>query len=444
MRRELSVRARLLVATIGVVSLALVIGVTAFNVFLDRRLAASATAAARTEAEAELSSLRVTSGHIVSLEGPDERPVSTLTWVYEGSEAIDASSSRKQLSVAARALAGAPEGARDVGDKTRMYAIPVKEGGVRYGTVVAAVPLGPYRASEESALIGSIALAAILLATMAGLSWWVLGRALVPVQQMAESAAQWSENDLDQRFDLGQPRDEFTRLAATLDTLLGRIAESLRHEQRFTAEISHELRTPLARVKGETELLLSRPRSNEERHAAFREIARSVEEMTTTVDTLVSAARHEAGLNHVTSDLWAAVHSATAAVAPTTSAVSVNSPSGEVPIAAEPELLTRMVQPLIDNACRYARSKVSVEVTRTANSACVSVRDDGPGVRDDEAELVFEPGRRGTAAAMAPGAPGAGLGLALARRLARSIGGDITVEPGLSGGHFLLRLPAHL
>ena len=325
-----------------------------------------------------------------------------------------------------------------------MYAIPVREGGVRYGTVVAAVPLGPYRASESRRYSAQLRWPQSSSRRSAGLSSVGTRPSAHPRPTNGRSAAQWSRDDLDQRFDLGEPRDEFTRLAATLDTLLERIAESLRHEQRFTAEISHELRTPLARVKGETELLLSRPRSNEERHAAFREIARSVEEMTATVDTLVSAARHEAGLNHVTSDLWAAVHSATAAVAPTTSAVSVNSPSGEVPIAAEPELLTRMVQPLIDNACRYARSKVSVEVTQTANSACVSVRDDGPGVRDDEAELVFEPGRRGTAAATAPGAPGAGLGLALARRLARSIGGDITVEPGLSGGHFLLRLPAHL
>jgi signal transduction histidine kinase len=57
---------------------------------------------------------------------------------------------------------------------------------------------------------------------------------------------------------------------------------------------------------------------------------------------------------------------------------------------------------------------------------------------------VFEPGRRGTAAATASGGQGAGLGLALARRLARSIGGDVTVEPGRGGGHFLLRLPARL
>jgi len=48
----------------------------------------------------------------------------------------------------------------------------------------------------------------MLLVAFTALSWWMLGRALLPVQRMAESAAQWSRNDLDQRFALGEPRDE--------------------------------------------------------------------------------------------------------------------------------------------------------------------------------------------------------------------------------------------
>ena len=267
----------------------------------------------------------------------------------------------------------------------------------------------------------------------------MLGRALVPVQRMTESAAQWSEHNLDQRFELGPPRDEFTRLAATLDSLLERIAESLRHEQRFTAEISHELRTPLARVKGETELLLLRPRSPDEQRAALDQIDRSVNEMTATVDTLVAAARHEAGLAQATSDLRDAVRVAVAALGGTGAGMIVTATDRPVRVAAEPELLARMVQPLIENARRYARSTVEVEVTRNTTSAYVLVRDDGPGVGEDEAEFIFEPGRRGAAAT---DDDGAGLGLALARRLARSVGGEITVESREHGGHFSIRLPA--
>jgi two-component system, OmpR family, sensor kinase len=434
----ISVRARLLFATVGVVSLALAIGVTAFNVFLAQRLTASATATAKAQAEAELSSLRVANARVVSPEGPDEGTIPPLTWVYEGTKTLEAPRAKKQLNAAARALAGAPEGARSLGEDARLYAIPIVQGAVRYGTVVAAVPLGPYRETAQTALIGSIGLAALLLATMTALAWWMLGRALLPVQRMTESAAQWSEHDLDNRFELGEPRDEFTRLAATLDSLLERIAESLRHEQRFTAEISHELRTPLARVKGETELLLRRPRTVDEQHSALEEIARSVDEMTATVDALVSAARDEAGHAQVTSDLRDAVRAAAGSTGRGRPTISVTATDRPVRVAAEPELLTRIVQPLIDNACRYARSTVDVEVTRNASSAYVHIDDDGPGVRDDEVELIFEPGRRGAAAT---DTDGAGLGLALARRLARSVGGDVTVESGRQGGHFSIRLP---
>ena len=77
---------------------------------------------------------------------------------------------------------------------------------------------------------------------------------------MTRQAAAWSEHDLDHRFALGEPHDELTELAATLDGLLDRLAASLRREQRFSAELSHELRTPLARVIAESELALRRDR----------------------------------------------------------------------------------------------------------------------------------------------------------------------------------------
>ena len=71
----------------------------------------------------------------------------------------------------------------------------------------------------------------------------------------------------------------------------------------------------------------------------------------------------------------------------------------------------------------------------------IHVDDDGPGVRADERELIFEPGTRGSAAAGSRH-DGAGLGLALARRLARAAGGDIDARPAADGGHFTVRLPA--
>src|SRR5438876_578281 len=140
------------------------------------------------------------------------------------------------------------------------------------------------------------AVIAALAALIVGLaSRWLLASSLRPVARMTRQAAAWSERDLERRFGLGEPHDELTELAATLDGLLDRIAASLRREQRFSAELSHELRTPLARVIAETELALRREREPNEYRRALGLIHRNAAPLTRTVDALVAAARAPSG-----------------------------------------------------------------------------------------------------------------------------------------------------
>src|SRR5262249_21736696 len=187
-------------------------------------------------------------------------------------------------------------------------------------------------------------------------------------------------------FDLGEPYDELTRLGATLDNLLERIAASLRHEQRFTAELSHELRTPLARISAESELMLRRERETDEYQTALAGIQRSAEQMTRTVEALVAAARQEAGLAHMTSDVRDAVTAVVdnARENGETPDISLALPADPVRVAVDPELAERMLQPLVDNAARYGRSAVRVTVARRGAVASIDVGDDGPGVADEQ------------------------------------------------------------
>ena len=138
----------------------------------------------------------------------------------------------------------------------------------------------------------------MLLGAVGVLTWITVGRALDPVRQMTASAADWSEHDLGQRFGAGTPRpDELGELARTFDALLDRVAASLRHEQRLSAELSHELRTPLARIVAEIELLQRRERSPEDRNEAYAVVSRSAEQMSGILETLMAAARAEAQLD---------------------------------------------------------------------------------------------------------------------------------------------------
>ncbi|MEI7759389.1 MAG: HAMP domain-containing sensor histidine kinase [Thermoleophilia bacterium] len=445
MRRplRLGVRTRLLLAVVGVVSIALAIGVVAFNLFLGQRLSDSAISLARAQAAAERSSLEISDGTLVSPERPNEGVATgSPFWVFAGTRAVERPRVPAYWESAASSLAGGPERTIRVEESVRLYALPVMEGGRRVGTVVSGVALAPYDETATIAFVGSVLLAVILLAAVTILTHWILGKALLPVSRMTEDAAAWSEHDVDRRFDQGEPYDELTRLAATLDALLERLAASLRHEQRLTAELSHELRTPLARIAGESELALRRERTTEAYRASLGAISRNAEQMTRTVEALVSAARQEAGASRATCDARMGVQAAVQAVHEEAVAagieIRVSVPNDPVEVAIETDLIERIVHPLLENAVRYGRSLVVIGLAVSGSTAVVDIRDDGAGLRADEADVVFESGIRGSAAG---DTRGSGLGLALARRLAGTAGGEIFARQDDGGGHFTVRLP---
>ena len=441
---RLGVRTRLLLAVVGAVAIALVAGVTAFNLFLGQRLSDSAVSLARAQAAAEITSLDVVNGEVVAPEGPDDgSAVGSPIWVFAGSTLLEKPRVPSSLTAVAQLLAGGPERTLRFRESVRLYALPVTHQGKRIGTVVAGVPLAPYAETATIAFVGSVVLAIALLAAVTLLTHWILGKALLPVSRMIDDAAAWSEHDLDRRFDRGEPYDELTRLASTLDALLERLSASLRHEQRFTAELSHELRTPLAKIAAETELALRRERTSNDYRGSLEAVSRNAEQMTRTVEALVAAARQEAGLSRTTSDAREGVRLAVAGIQDEAAVGGVETqlslPEIPVRVAIEVDLLERIVHPLLDNALRYGRSRVSVELTVNGTTAVVVVADDGAGIEADEAQTIFDPGVRGAAAVGEP--RGAGLGLALARRLARSAGGEIVAEASEAGGRFSVRLP---
>jgi signal transduction histidine kinase len=246
---------------------------------------------------------------------------------------------------------------------------------------------------------------------------------------------------MDRRFGPEPRPDELGRLAGTFDALLDRLAASLRHEQRLSAELSHELRTPLARIVAEVELLQRRERSPEARGEALEVIGRSADQMRRILETLMAVARAETAARAGRSDLLPTLEGLAAdwhdPFAERGVALRVEAPEDGIEVGAEAEVVERVLAPLLDNAGRHARSRVTIDAGRSAGRVVVRVRDDGPGFADEEAEAIFEPGH-GTADEHG----GAGLGLALARRLARSAGGDVTAASSAAGATFLVDLPA--
>ena len=291
LHRPRSIRSRLLLATVASVGVALIVLLVAFNVLFERRLSANATDQARARAAAELSVIDASGGAIDVREALDGATGDSPIWVFDGSRVLE-EPRISTLDSAATRISSGNETAVDAGEY-RLVALPVTHSDRRIGTVVAAVSLAPYEEAQHTAVIASIALSVIVLMVVAFVTRWILVAVLRPVSSMTVSARDWSEHDLDRRFQLGAAHDELTELAATLDQLLDRNATALRREQRLTAEISHELRTPLARITTQSELALRRERPAEEYRDALREIASRSAQMQRILETLMAAARAE-------------------------------------------------------------------------------------------------------------------------------------------------------
>jgi signal transduction histidine kinase len=443
---KLGLRRRLLLVVLATVVIVVAGLVAGFNLVLSNTLDSNAHDLVRSRADAQLASLRVEGGHLTVGEAPDDRSTDAYLWVFAGTHPLERPRAAPDVERAVRSLVGGPARYDDVSaTDTRLYATPVVVQGKRVGTVVAGLSLAPYEETRSTALVASIVFGALMLVLLGVVGWWLLGASLRPVVRMTRQAAAWSEHDLDHRFALGPPHDELTELAATLDGLLDRLAASLRHERRFSAELSHELRTPLARVLAESELALRRPREPSEYQQTLELIHANAAQLARTVDALVAAARYEAGGDRGTADAESVASGAAAACAGLAGErqidVEVTSSVRRVRVGVDADLAERILQPVIENACRYASSRVRVAIGRADSAVVYAVEDDGPGVSFEEQERIFEPGVRGTAAS-ANGNAGAGLGLSLARRLARSVDGDVDAETVSAGGRFVVRLPA--
>jgi len=256
---------------------------------------------------------------------------------------------------------------------------------------------------------------------------------------MAQAAEDYSEHDLSRRFELGPAHDEITGLAATLDGLLARLQAGMAHEQRLSAEIAHELRTPLSALRAEAELALLGAGNPPPVQEALRTVIAEADRMSAAIDALLSAARRVDAAS-ATGELEEAVRAAAEAGESQARqrgiALEVARPIPRRRLAADAGFVAQALRPLIDNAIRHARSRVVIGAEDGGLVVTVTIEDDGEGMAEDDLDRIFESG------VQTSGGSGAGLGLALSRRLAQSIGGTVRAAPAARGARLVVELPA--
>jgi two-component system, OmpR family, sensor kinase len=444
--RRISLRTRLTASAVAGAAITLAILIIAFNLVLDARLRTDRDNVLRERAATVLRGLGTVDGRLSVIEAPDQGAIDAQTWIFAGQRTLEqpaGADPRNRL--AARSLAAGRSGFRTVEvTDTRMLAVPARQNRRLLGTVVVGASLAPYESTASSALLGSVILGLLTLVAIALLSRWLISRALRPVAHMTAEAADWGEHDLSRRFYSSEPHDELSMLAAVFDGLFSRLAQSLRREQRLTAEVSHELRTPLAKILAEAELAGGRDRSPQQYRMSLALITRYARDLQGVLETLLASARSAVSTRSATSG---AQESAQRAAAPLRGTLAAQSKelhlvcARPVRVAVEADVVERILSPLIENAARFARHQITLDIYPVDREVIFEISDDGPGVDSDEQERIFEPGFRGPDAS-ADGHIGAGLGLPLARRLARAVGGEVEARTSNEGASFAVRLPS--
>ncbi|MEU5071898.1 sensor histidine kinase [Streptomyces asoensis] len=436
-----TLRGRLSLVALTTAALLMLVLTVAFNTVARHRLHHQADDELRTRAAAVATTIDTSGATVRVLETSHDALLDADVWIYAGGHLLEAPPSAGRLTRVADALAG--RGGRrcvtaDVDGPLRLCSQPVP-GGRSEATVVTALDLSPYRSSADTLLLGSVALDVVMLACTYALTRLAVGRALRPVRTMTDQATHWSAVASGERFGRTRHPAELARLGTSLDALLDRIRTLLRHERQLTGELSHELRTPLSRIVAELDWWQTRPRTADETRAVHRAVAEAAQSMRTICDTLLDDARGGALTAPGTAEILPTLRRLTEVLdAPDHLTVAADGPPLEAGVP--PALLERIVSPLLANACRYARSQVAVRAYRAPDGVRIDVLDDGPGVPRPFAGQLFEPGRR---ADPGDGHGGAGLGLPLARRLARSAGGEVTYDPvHTPGARFVVSLPA--
>lgn len=333
-------------------------------------------------------------------------------------------------------LSGATERTTvDVDDSYTAMARPFTLDDGTRGVAVLSEPVTPYENDERHAFAVSVVAGLLMVLLAVVMAAWISRRALAPVEAMAHTAREWSEHDLDRRFDLGEPTDEIRALGQTLDDLLDKVARTIRAEQRLTSELAHELRTPLTAIQATAELVSMRPDLDPQLREDVADVLAGCRAMAATMTVLLEIARRQAEGPPDGSTMGVRLADAVR-LRHSDARLDVDLPD-DLAVSVPVEVVLRVLAPVLDNALRAAGTVILTAGPGPGPGlVTLRVRDDGPGVAPALVDSLFEPGttdRVGT---------GSGLGLALARRVARSAGGDLTLlTDGSAGATFLVTLP---
>lgn len=287
---------------------------------------------------------------------------------------------------------------------------------------------------RNAALVSPVGIAAVTL-----LAWVLAGRALSPVATMTEQASKIDDLHRGDRIPVPDTSDEIAQLADVLNQMLGRFEEARTREEALVSDVAHELRTPLAALR--TRIDAAMGDAPESAHLAAA--SGQVDRLGALIRGVLDVSRLEDSTRTTPEersiDLGQLVQRALVDYQP--NRVSMEVAPMAAPVRGDPELLTRVVTNLVDNALYHGATRVHARVTASNGHCHLRVDDDGPGIAPHDRVRVFDRFVQLDESRSA-GHGGVGLGLAIVRATVNRYGGVVTIGDGeLGGARFDVELP---
>jgi two-component system OmpR family sensor kinase len=416
---------------VGVVALVALLALSRIGVgLLYSTLLGAADEELRVDASAVVT--RLEAGDLpIDLRTPSVRIVDTAGDPVDGGPALP-------LEVGQiRALAAGDGVISGRADELRRYlavAAVVPDGSTRLVVAVGDIVGGAVLLARAA---GAFVLAALLVAAVVAAAAWVATRAaLRPVERLRASA---SELPAGERLPVPVARDELRSLAEEINRLLARRDDAVARMQAFTGDAAHELRSPVAAIRAQAEVAVAHP-DPELADETLRAVAVEAERLTVLLSDLLALARADAGRRPDPRpvDLVAAARAAFVRAGTAPPALDLVAPA-PAHVAAGPAEVDLVLDNLLANARRHARSVVRVGVLPAGRWVRLVVEDDGPGIPPADRRRVFDRFVRLDQEANG----GAGLGLALVAALVQGRGGQVAAGEAAGGGARLeVRWPA--
>jgi len=343
--------------------------------------------------------------------------------------------------------------ALDNGETVRVALIPFQQGSEKRIFAVAIPTFGTNRVLDNFGGVALLLFPLSLLVT-AGISALYVGRSLVPIKQLTRHAALMAKRVTNRQgfwtpLPVAAPHDELGRLAQTFNHLLKSVDSAVLQLRQFVTDASHELRTPLAVLHGETELLLSKPRSTEEYRQTLCVFDDEFKKLTRIVEGLFTLSMADAGQLHLVREpLYINEVLEEACGLATSRARTKNIPiirdlNQELSCTGDEAFLRELFLIFLDNAIKYSPEGTRIHVTLEIRDGAIQARfqDEGVGISPEHLPFIFD--RFYRAAPPTSGeAQSGGLGLAIAQAIAIAEGGIIECESTVGvGSTFTVTLP---